>query len=281
METRRIKAQDLDQFAQYLRLEEKSMNTRKKYIRDVKKFVLFLDGKHVEKENVIAYKQKLLDEGYSICSINSMVASVNSLLGFLGWTDCKIKFLKVQRQRFSTEDKELTKKEYARLVQTARKTGNYRLALLLQTICGTGIRVSELRYITVEGVKRGSVTVSLKGKSRKVFIVKDLQRKLLQYVGKRKISSGPVFVTKNGRPLSRTNVWREMKALCFEAKVNSSKVFPHNLRHLFARCFYGIEKDIAKLADILGHSSINTTRIYILTSDREHRQQMERLRLIL
>ncbi len=280
MEERIVTEQMICDFEQRLKYEEKSINTIQKYLRDVRQFAAFVGETPVSKELVVAYKQALMDKGYAIRSINSMVASVNSLLEFLGWTDCKTKFFKVQRQSFCSAERELSKEEYVRLVKAARKKGNERLALLLQTICGTGIRVSELQFITVEGVKAGVVTVSLKGKSRRVFIVRELQKKLLQYTREKGNEKGAVFVTRSGKPMSRSNIWREMKMLCEEAGVDHRKVFPHNLRHLFARCFYGIEKDIAKLADILGHSSINTTWIYIATTEAEHRKQMERLRLI-
>ena len=210
-----------------------------------------------------------------------MLASINSLFAFLGWHDLRVKSLKLQQQVFCPEEKELTKAEYARLCRTAERKHNERLNLILQTICGTGIRVSELQYITVEAAKNGEAVVNCKAKTRSVFIVKELKQKLLRYAAEQNIKSGMIFVTRTGKPISRTNIWREMKALCEEANVNPGKVFPHNLRHLFARVFYGIEKDIAKLADILGHSSINTTRIYIISTGTEHRQRMESMRLIL
>ena len=268
-------------FAVYLKSEEKSENTVEKYIRDIRAFAAYVDEAEITKETVIAYKNKLLSENYAARSINSMLASINSMLSFLGWADLKVKSIKLQRQIYCPEEKELTKAEYMRLVHTAKQKGNERLNLLIQTICGTGIRVSELQYITVEAVKRGEAVVSLKGKTRSVFIVRELQKKLLRYAAEQKISSGVIFITRSGKPMSRTNIWREMKSLCVDAGVNPQKVFPHNLRHLFARTFYGIEKDIAKLADILGHSSINTTRIYIITTSNEHRQHMENMRLII
>ncbi len=268
-------------FAAYLKSEEKSKNTVEKYIRDVRVISAYVGKAEITKETVIAYKNKLLSENYAARSINSMLASFNSLFSFLGWVDLKVKYIKLQRQIYCPEEKELTKAEYMRLVNTAKQKGNERLNLLIQTICGTGIRVSELQYITVESVKCGEAVVSLKGKTRSVFIVKELQKKLLRYAAKQKIISGEIFITRNGKPMSRTNIWREMKNLCVQAGVNPQKVFPHNLRHLFARTFYGIEKDIAKLADILGHSSINTTRIYIITTGNEHRQRMENMRLII
>lgn len=268
-------------FSAYLKSEEKSENTIEKYLRDVRAFSVYLNGDEITKEAVIAYKSKLLSMNYAVRSINSMLASVNGLFSFLGWADLKVKSIKLQRQIYCSEERELTKAEYMRLVNTAKQKGNERLNLILQTICGTGIRVSELQYITVEAVKCGEAIVSLKGKTRTIFIVRELQKKLLRYAAEQGISSGTIFITRTGRPLSRTNIWREMKGLCEQAGVNPQKVFPHNLRHLFARVFYGIEKDIAKLADILGHSSINTTRIYIISTGDEHRRRMEYMRLIL
>lgn len=268
-------------FSAYLKSEEKSENTIEKYLRDVRAFSVYLNGDEITKEAVIAYKSKLLSMNYAVRSINSMLASVNGLFSFLGWADLKVKSIKLQRQIYCSEERELTKAEYMRLVNTAKQKGNERLNLILQTICGTGIRVSELQYITVEAVKCGEAIVSLKGKTRTIFIVRELQKKLLRYAAEQGISSGTIFITRTGRPLSRTNIWREMKGLCEQAGVNPQKVFPHNLRHLFARVFYGIEKDIAKLADILGHSSINTTRIYIISTGNEHRKRMENMRLII
>ncbi len=268
-------------FAVYLKSEEKSGNTVEKYVRDVRAFFAYGGEAEITKETVIAYKNKLISDDYAVRSINSMLASINALFSFLGWADLKVKSIKLQRQIYCPEEKELTKAEYMRLVNTAKSKGNERLNLLIQTICGTGIRVSELQYITVESVKRGEAVVSLKGKTRSVFIIRELQKKLLRYAAEQKIKTGAIFITRSGKPMSRTNIWREMKSLCKQAGVNSGKVFPHNLRHLFARTFYSIEKDIAKLADILGHSSINTTRIYIIATGNEHRQRMENMRLII
>ena len=281
MKGRILTSESIDCFKKHLREEEKSENTVGKYLRDVQTFAAYQNGAEITKETVIAYKSKLLSENYAVRSINSMLASLNSLFAFLGWSDCRVKSIKLQRQIYCPEEKELTKAEYMRLVNTAKQKGNERLNLILQTICGTGIRVSELQYITVEAVKCGEAIVSLKGKTRTIFIVRELQKKLLRYAAEQGISSGTIFITRTGRPLSRTNIWREMKGLCEQAGVNPQKVFPHNLRHLFARVFYGIEKDIAKLADILGHSSINTTRIYIISTGDEHRRRMEYMRLIL
>lgn len=281
MKGRILTNETIKDFEIFLREEEKSENTIEKYLRDIKAFMVFANKSEITKEIVIAYKNKLMNENYAVRSINSMLASLNSLFAFLGWTDCKVKSIKLQRQVYCPEEKELTKAEYTRLVNTAKQKGNERLNLILQTICGTGIRVSELQFITVEATKNGEAIVSLKGKTRSVFIVKELRKKLLRYTAEQKIRSGAIFITRTGKPMSRTNIWREMKNLCKSANVNPKKVFPHNLRHLFARTFYGIEKDIAKLADILGHSSINTTRIYIISTGTEHRKRMENMRLVI
>lgn len=267
-------------FKEHLILEERSVATVEKYIRDVKAFSDYVGENEITKETVIDYK-KYLQENYAVRSVNSMLASINSLFVFLGWSDLKVKSVKLQQQIYCSEEKELTKGEYKRLCKAAEKKQNERLNLIIQTICGTGIRVSELEFITLEAVKQGEATVNCKGKTRSVFIVKELREKLLRYARSKQIKSGMIFVTRTGKPISRTNIWREMKALCIEADVNPKKVFPHNLRHLFARVFYGIEKDIAKLADILGHSSINTTRIYIISTGTEHRKRMENMRLII
>ncbi len=281
MKERILSEELIADFFFYLKSEEKSENTVEKYLRDVRGFAAYLGGADVTKETVVAYKGKLIAERYAVRSVNSMLASLNSLFAFLGWSDCRVKSVKLQRQIYCPEEKELTKAEYLRLVNTAKQKGNERLNLILQTICGMGIRVSELQYITLEAIKRGEAVVTLKNKTRTVLIVRELQKKLLRYAAEHGIKSGSVFVTRTGKPLSRTNIWREMKGLCKQANVNPQKVFPHNLRHLFARVFYGIEKDIAKLADILGHSSINTTRIYIISTGNEHRRRMENLHLIL
>ena len=280
MKGRTITAKAINEFREHLILEEKSKITVEKYIRDIKAFAAYTQGNAVTKETVIAYKKRL-QETYAVRSVNSMLASINSLFGFLGWHELRVKSLKLQQQVFCPEEKELTRAEYARLCRTAERRHNARLCLILQTICGTGIRVSELCFITVEAVRHGEAVVNCKAKTRSVFIVKELKQKLLRYATAQGINTGMIFVTRTGKPVSRTNIWREMKALCAEANVDPQKVFPHNLRHLFARVFYGLEKDIAKLADILGHSSINTTRIYIISTGAEHRRHMENMRLIL
>ena len=270
----------IEDFGKYLVLEEKSEHTIEKYLRDVRAFSVFAGQGEISKETVLAYKQHLSESDYAVRSINSMLASLNSLFDWLGWQDCRVKTLKTQTLIFCPQEKELSKAEYLRLVNAAKQKGNERLNLILQTICSTGIRVSELSFITVEAARSGKAIVSCKGKTRAVFLVKDLQKKLLRYATQRGIGSGCIFITRTGRPISRTNIWREMKSLCEQANVDPRKVFPHNLRHLFARVLYGLEKDIAKLADILGHSSINTTRIYIISSGTEHRQRMESMRMV-
>lgn len=278
MEERIINQKQIQQFSQYLAQEEKSAATVEKYLRDVQAFHRFVEGRSVNKELVIAYKKQCMEQGYAVRSINSMLASINSFLGFMGWLDCKVKSIRLQRQVYSTEEKELTKDEYLRLLEASR--GKEQLNLVLQTICGTGIRVSELRYFTLEMVRTGTVTVNCKSKTRTILVPGKLRKLLVDYAKRNKIAGGVIFRGKNGRPLDRSSIWRQMKQLCRQAGVSESKVFPHNLRKLFARTFYGIEKDIAKLADILGHSSINTTRIYIMTTGAEHRLKIERLGLV-
>lgn len=280
MKGRFLTEEMIAEFKEHLIFEERSEATVEKYIRDVKAFAVYLSGAEITKETVINYKKRL-QESYAVRSVNSMLASINSLFAFLSWHELKVKSIKLQQQIYCPEEKELTKVEYTRLCKTAEKKHNERLTLILQTICGSGIRVSELQHITVEAVRQGEATVSCKAKTRSVFIMKELQKKLLRYAQSHGIKTGCIFITRTGRPISRTNIWREMKALCNEAGVNPQKVFPHNLRHLFARVFYVIEKDIAKLADILGHSSINTTRIYIISTGTEHRRRMENMRLII
>lgn len=260
--------------------DEKSPATLEKYMRDIAKFLSFCEGRAIDKALVLEYK-RFLAESYAKRSANSMLAAVNAFFRHLGWFELCVKQFKLQKEAYCSEEKELTKAEYSALVNAAMRKNNERLSLVIQTICSTGIRVGELSFITVEAAKRGEVSVSLKGKTRKIFLVSALRKKLLTFAKERGIASGVIFITKSGKPLDRSNIWREMKALCESAGVNPQKVFPHNLRHLFARTFYNIEKDIAKLADILGHSNINTTRIYIITTCAEHRRKMENMRLII
>ena len=274
----KLSTEQIKEFANYLFREEKSTATQEKYLRDVQAFYVYAEGNEISKELIIAWKKSLIENGYAVRSINSMLASVNSLLGFLGLAACKAKNIRTQRQTYCTEDKELTKTEYLRLLAASKK--NEQLNLVIQTICGTGIRVSELRYFTVEAIRYGEVTVDCKNKTRMILVPGKLKNILLNYAERHGITTGTIFVTRTGKPLNRSNIWSAMKKLCEAAGVKASKVFPHNLRKLFARTFYGIEKDIAKLADILGHSSINTTRIYIMTTGTEHRRKIERLGLV-
>lgn len=278
MEHRNLSPQHLKLFREYLIREEKSTATIEKYLRDAHAFLQYAEDQTITKELMVLYKRELQLKGYAVRSINSMLASLNSLMDFLDWTDCKVKNLRCQRQTYCAEDKELSKVEYMRLLEAAK--GREQLNLVLQTICGTGIRVSELRYFTVEAVSRGEIVVQCKSKTRTILVPGKLKKLLLRYAKDYKIHYGTIFVTRKGNPLDRSNIWAQMKRLCQAAGVNPSKVFPHNLRKLFARTFYGIEKDIAKLADILGHSSINTTRIYIMTTGTEHRRKIEQLGLV-
>ena len=266
-------------FEHYLTENEKSRATIRKYLHDLRHFAAFAANRRVDKALVLAYKAAL-ETAYTVRSANSMLAALNAFFNFIGWQKYAVKQFKVQREAYCSAEKELTKAEYAALIRTAERGKNKRLALVLQTICATGIRVSELASITVEAVKRGEVTVNCKGKTRKIFIVPSLQKKLTCYIRTQRIAGGCVFATRSGKPLDRSNIWREMKALCEKAGVVPSKVFPHNLRHLFARTFYHLEKDIAKLADVLGHTNINTTRIYVMSTGAEHRAKMERLQLV-
>ena len=279
MEPRILTPEHLSAFAAHLRQQEKSAATVEKYRRDAAAFFAFARAAPVDRELVIAYKNHLLAQGYADRSVNSMLAALNTFLAFLGWEDCKAKSIRLQRSAYCPASRQLTKAEYLRLLGASGK--NTQLNLVLQTICGTGIRVSELRYFTVEAVRRGEVTVDCKSKTRRVFVPGKLKNSLLNYAKKRGIVTGAIFITRSGKPLNRSNIWAAMKKLCEAAGVTPGKVFPHNLRKLFARTFYGIEKDIAKLADILGHSSINTTRIYIMSTGTEHRRKIERLGLVI
>ena len=257
---------EIQRFGQYLLTEEKSAATVEKYLRDVRSFAEFLADREVSKEETIAYKEYLTQQ-YAPASVNSMLVALNGFLRFLGKPDCSVRLLKIQRQIFCREEKELTEPEYQRLVKAA---GDTQLSFILQTICGTGIRISELQSITVEAVRVGKAVVNCKNKTRVIFIPAPLQKILKQYIKKTGLKAGSVFISQNGKPLDRSSVWRQMKRLCKKANVPPEKVYPHNLRHLFARIFYRIKKDIVRLADILGHSSINTTRIYTLETGQRH-----------
>lgn len=267
-------------YLQFLKIQEKSKGTLEKYQRELLDLAKYLAGKKVTREDLVVWKEEL-EKRYSPAGVNGRLVAANGFFSFFGRYDLRLKLLKIQKEIFMREEKELTRAEYGRLVRTAERKGKERLSLLIQTICATGIRVSELEFITVEAVKRGRAEVNCKGKRRVIFLPARLQKKLKAYAAKKGISEGVIFAAKSGRPLHRGNIWAEMKKLCKDAEVSPEKVFPHNLRHLFARIFYSLDKDIAKLADMLGHSNIETTRIYIMESGRIHRQKLERMRLVL
>lgn len=274
-----IMCKDINNFKNHLKNEEKSTATQEKYIRDVSAFAKWIKGKNVEKSAVLEYKAYLV-ENYKPASVNSILSSLNSFFDYNEWYDCKVKALKIQKQIFASKEKEMTKSEYERLLAVAKSKNNERLYLLMQTICSTGIRVSELRFITVHAVNLGIADVSSKGKMRRVFLPKALRKVLSKYIREQKITSGSVFVSRTGNPLDRSNIWTDIKKLCEAAGVSKDKVFPHNLRHLFARTYYSLQKDIVRLADILGHSSVNTTRIYTMETGEVHMRQIERLKLV-
>lgn len=266
-------------FKKHLINEEKSAATVEKYVRDVETFAAWASERNLEKSVVLEYKAELC-ETHAPTSVNAALSSLNRFFDFCGWHELKVKNLKIQRQIFASTEKELTKAEYDRLLTAAKSKKNERLYLLMQTICSTGIRVSELRFITVEAVERGIAEINCKGKRRQVFLPKELRKMLGRYIREQNRKSGAVFVTKNGNPLDRSNIWSDMKAMCKTANVSEKKVFPHNLRHLFARTFYRLQKDVVRLADILGHSSVNTTRIYTKETGTIHRRQIEKLGLL-
>ena len=280
MEERRVTALELRRFAGQLRREERSPGTVEKYLGVARSFGAWLGCRPVTKELVSEWKEELRRRGYAPTTVNAMVAAVNRLLRGLGWEDCRVKPLKLQRKLFRESERELTREEYERLVQAARERGRERLELLLEAICATGIRVSEVRFLTVEAVKSGRAEVALKGKIRTILLPGKLCRKLKKYARRQKIASGEIFLTRGGKSLDRRQIWSEMKGLCRRAGVEPGKVFPHNLRHLFARLFYRATRDVARLADVLGHSSIETTRIYLISTGAEHARALERLRLI-
>lgn len=280
MTTRELTDARIAAYAQYLRAEEHAPATVEKYIRDIRSFAAWVNGSTVTKELSARWKASLIAEGLAPATVNAKLSAINGLFCFLNWEDCRVKFLKLQRRAFRDDSRELTKEEYTRLLDAAESSGIPWLEMLLQTICATGIRVSEVRYITVEAAQTGRTEVSLKGKIRTILLPGKLCRKLLKYARKMKITSGEIFLTKEGKSVTRHQIWRRMKALCKGAGVEASKVFPHNLRHLFAATFYRATRDIVKLADVLGHSSINTTRIYLLSTGAEHVRQLDRLGLV-
>ena len=275
-----ITGAEIDGYGRRLREAELSLGTVENYLRHARAFARWLGGRGVTKELAAGWKAHLLEAGHAPATVNAMLAAVNGLLAFLGREDCRVKLLKVQRRLFRDPARELTGEEYRRLLDTARARGRERLALLMEAICATGIRVSEVKYLTVEAAKAGRADVALKGKVRTILIPGKLCRKLLKYARKQKTASGEIFLTRGGRGLSRRQIWCELKSLCSQAGVEPSKVFPHNLRHLFAATFYRVYKDIARLADVLGHSSIETTRIYLASSGAEHSRQLDRLGLV-
>ena len=277
----RLTPLQIQAFARHLRLEEKSEATMEKYLRDIRAFARWLDGREISKGLSAAWKAHLVERGYAPASINAKLSALNSLLEFLGLGGCRVKFLRVQRRLFRDAGRELTKAEYQRLLDTAHRLGQERLGLLVEAMGATGIRVSEVQYITVEAARAGRAEVALKGKIRTILLPNKLCRKLLKYAKQQKIASGEIFLTRNGTPLSRRQIWAEMKGVCKYVGVEPSKVFPHNLRHLFATAFYRASRDIVKLADVLGHSSIETTRIYLISTGTEHVQALNRLQLIL
>ena len=277
---RKLKAAYIAAFRQHLVEEEREPATIEKYLRDVSGFAAWIGEKPVTKETVTRWKEQLALSGCKPVTVNGKISAVNKFFAFLGWADCRVKYLKIQRRMFRNTERELTKDEYTRLVETAHNLGRERLALLIETICATGIRVSEVRYITIEAIQSGRADIALKGKIRTILLPGKLCRKLLKYARKKKIASGEIFLTRSGRSLSRRQIWAEMKAICARAGVEKTKVFPHNLRHLFARTFYRACRDVARLADVLGHSSIETTRIYLISSGVEHARQLEQLGLI-
>lgn len=285
MNERTITPDLLRRYVRHLREEERADSTIEKYVRDLEALGRHLAGRPVTKAALIGWKEELAQR-HAPATVNSMLAAVNGFLRFMGWRECAVKLLNIQKSPFCDEGRELTRSEYVRLVWAAELDGNRRLALVLQTICATGIRVSELKCITVEAVQTGRAEIANKGKRRTVFLPDKLRRLLRTYLQAQKKTAqtadakNPVFTTRTGRPLDRSNIWRDMKRLCDSAGVEPGKVFPHNLRHLFARCFYRVSRDVAKLADVLGHSSIETTRIYLISTGAEHARTLDQLRLI-
>ena len=271
---------EFDQFEDYLRHDEREESTIEAYLRSLTRFAEWADGRAVTKELAMEWKAALAESGYRPISVNAMLAAVNKFFTCMGREDCKVKYLKLQRQMFRKSEKDLSKEEYQRLVQAAHEKGNLRMELILETICATGIRVGELKYITVEAVRAGVAEIALKGKIRTILLPHRLCRKLQKYAKQQKIASGKIFLTQDGLPVSRQSIWTRMKALCEAAGVERSKVFPHNLRSLFARSFYGSCHDVVRLADVLGHSSIETTRIYLMSTGKEYLRQLDKLGLV-
>ena len=271
---------EFDQFEDYLRHDEREESTIEAYLRSLTRFAEWADGRAVTKELAMEWKAALAESGYRPISVNAMLAAVNKFFTCMGREDCKVKYLKLQRQMFRKSEKDLSKEEYQRLVQAAHEKGDLRMELILETICATGIRVGELKYITVEAIRAGVAEIALKGKIRTILLPHRLCRKLQKYAKQQKIASGKLFLTQDGLPVSRQSIWTRMKALCEAAGVERSKAFPHNLRSLFARSFYGSCHDVVRLADVLGHSSIETTRIYLMSTGKEYLRQLDKLGLV-
>ena len=280
MKKHKLTERMMKNYRHYLRSEEYAQGTIAKYVRDLNRFREWLNGTDVTKEKTMDWKECLIQRGYSPSTVNAMLASIHNFFKFAGWEECRTRFLKIQRRIFREEKKELGKSEYEKLIETAKKKKQKRLAMIIETIGATGIRVSELKYLTVEAVKQGQAVVYLKGKIRTILFPGKLIQKLLVYAEMEQIKSGELFITRNGKSVSRKQIWAEMKKLCREAGVVKTKVFPHNLRHLFARIFYQSSKDIVRLADVLGHSSIETTRTYLLTSGLEYQNWLDQLKLV-
>ena len=277
---KQIALYQLSDFARQLQEDERSPATIENYLRHIRAFAAWAGGQAVTKDLATQWKDHLAHSGYCPGTVNTMLVALNRFFTFQGWRDCQVRALRVQRRLFREDSRELTREEYERLVEAARSLGRERLELLMETICSTGIRVSEVKYITVEALHRGKAEISLKGKIRTILIPGKLCKKLKKYAKKKNTVSGEIFLTKNGKSLSRKQIWAEMKAICQSAKVAASKVFPHNLRHLFARTFYKVCRDVAKLADVLGHSNIETTRIYLISTGKEHSNILNKLGLI-
>lgn len=276
----------ISEFKEYLISEEKAHSTVRKYVREAERLMEWLEKKRgkkhkdtVEKKDLMEYKAFIL-RSHAPTSVNAALASINSFFEFCGRNELKVKNVRIQRQVFAQHEKEITLEEYRRLLITAQSRGNDRLYYLMQTLCSTGMRVSELKYVTVDSIRKGYAEIDCKSKHRIVFIPDNLCEMLRRYVREKGIEQGPVFITAGGVAMDRSNIWAGMKGLCREAGVEKEKVYPHNLRHLFARTFYGKQKDIVRLADILGHSSVNTTRVYTIESGDEHRRQIQDLGLI-
>lgn len=280
MEKRILTGELLETFRRHLLLEEHEGSTVEKYLRELRQLLAWLAGGAVTKERAAAWKESLVEHGYAPATVNGKLAAMNALFLFAGWEDCRVKSLRLQRRLFREPKRELSREEYGRLLHTAEESGRERLLLLLETICSTGIRVSETRYITLEAAGTGKAEISLKGKVRTILLPGKLCRKLQKYAKRQKIVSGEIFLTRSGKPLSRKQIWSEMKTICAQAGVEPGKVFPHNLRHLFARCFYRACRDVVKLADVLGHSSVETTRIYLISTGEEHARALDRLQLV-